>query len=109
MCIRDSLKAVICITYDLFVLSNITGLYFLQAFKAFSFLELFPTTLNKAISLKITFLSSLLKSATLCTGTSFFNCNFICSITCGVPVVTIVILEIFNLESTSATAKDSIL
>ena len=39
----------------------------------------------------------------------FFNCNFIWSITSGVPVVTIVILEIFNLESTSATASDSIL
>jgi len=96
-------------TFDLFVLSNITALYFLQALKAFFLLETFPTNLNKAISLNITFLSSLLKSATLCTGTNFFNCNFICSITWGVPVVTIVILDIFNFASTSATARDSIL
>ena len=41
------------------------GLNPLQTFKAFSNLPLFPTTLNNAISLKITFLSSLLKSATL--------------------------------------------
>ena len=67
------LKAVICITFDLFVLSNITGLKFLQASKALFSLPLFATNLNNAISLKITFLSSLLKSASLWTGTNFFN------------------------------------
>ena len=68
-----------------------------------------PTILNKAISLKITLLSFLLKSATLWTGTNFFNWSLIWSITWGGPVVTIVILDIFLLASTSATAKDSIL
>ena len=62
-----------------------------------------------AISLNITDLSSLLKSATLWTGTNFFNWSLIWSMTCGVPVVTIVILDIFFFESISATAKDSIL
>ena len=47
------LRAVICITHDLFVLSNITALYFLQAFKALFILVKFPTNLNKATSLKI--------------------------------------------------------
>ena len=45
--------------------TNITGLKFLQASKALFNLPLFATNLNNAISLKITFLSSLLKSATL--------------------------------------------
>ena len=58
-------------------LSNITGLNLLQALRHFSIFFLFPTTLSKAISLKITFLLSLLKSATLWTGTNFFNCNLI--------------------------------
>ena len=62
-----------------------------------------------AISLKITSLSSLLNSATLCTGTNLVNCSLIWSITCGVPVVTIVILEMFLTASISATANDSIL
>ena len=92
-----------------FVSSNITGLNFLQAFKHFSILFLLPTTLNKAISLNITSLSSLLNSATLWTGTNLVNWSFIWSITWGVPVVTIVILEIFLTASTSATANDSIL
>ena len=69
----------------------------------------FATIFNRAISLNITFLSSLLKLTTLCTGTNFLSCNTICSITCGVPVVTIVILERFFSWSISATAKDSIL
>ena len=44
---------------------QITALNFLQAFKALLLLFELPTSLNNAISLKITCLSSLLKSATL--------------------------------------------
>ena len=105
----SALNAVTCITTDLFVLSRITGLNFLQIFLTFSsFFEL-PKILNIASSLNRISFSPRLKSATLWTGTSFFSCKFICSITCGVPSVTIVILEICFFLSTSATAKDSIL
>ena len=61
----DQTKNISRITIDSFVLSKITGLKFLQALRHFSIFFLLPTTLSKAISLNITFLSSLLKSATL--------------------------------------------
>ena len=105
----SALKAVTWITIDLLDLSKTTGLYFLQIFFIFScFLE-FARILNNANSLNKISLSVRLKSATLWTGTNFLNCKFICSITSGVPSVTIVILEICFFLSTSATARDSIL
>ena len=103
------LKAVTWITKEFFDLSNTKELYFLHAFWAFSLFFFDETTLNKANSLNKMFGSFLLKSATLCTGINFFNCSLICSITEGVPEVTIVILDICFFLSTSATANDSIL
>ena len=100
----SALNAVTCITTDLFVLSRITGLNFLHIFLTFStFLE-FAKILNKANSLNKISFSPRLKSATLWTGTSFLSCKFICSITCGVPSVTIVtegtpqVIEQINLQ-----------
>ena len=105
----SALSAVTCITTDLLVLSRTTGLNFLQIFLTFPIFFELTNNLNKANSLNKISFSPLLKSATLWTGTSFLSCKLICSITCGVPSVTIVILEICFFLSTSATAKDSML
>ena len=61
----SALRAVTCITTDLFVLSRITGLNFLQIFLTFSIFFEFPKILNKANSLNKISFSPLLKSATL--------------------------------------------
>ena len=50
----SALKAVTCITTDLFVLSRITGLNFLQIFFTFSIFFKFPKILNKAKVQKLT-------------------------------------------------------
>ena len=58
----SALKAVTCITTDLFVLSRITGLNFLQIFLTFSIFFEFPKILNNANSLKRISFSPRLKS-----------------------------------------------
>ena len=52
------LKAVICITYDFFVLSNITGLYFFDNEKWIQFLVIFEKLISILFGLALTALGA---------------------------------------------------
>jgi hypothetical protein len=60
-------------------------------------------------SSRSTLAPSTVRSWTSCTGTMRPSCALICSITCGVPVVTMVMRDVWPVWSTSATVRLSIL
>src|SRR6056297_2777282 len=67
-----------------------------------------PSTFRRASS-RSTLAPSTVRSCTSWTGTMRPNWALICSITCGVPVVTMVMREVWPVWSTSATVRLSIL